>query len=71
MTVGGGYIAANLIGGAIAGAIGAGVSQDSGHPIVKGAIITGLISAGLAAVLVATSDSSQIGVSGLHNPRIP
>jgi hypothetical protein len=63
----GGYILSNFVGGAIGGAIGAGVSQDSDSPILKGAVVTGLISAALGAVFVAVASAPapKIGTSGL------
>ena len=66
-------IVSNVIGGMVSGAIGAGVSQDARHPILKGAIITGLIYGSLSAVVIAisSSDQKQIGTSGLSNPRFP
>ena len=66
----GGYLLTNFVGAAISGAIGAGVSQDAKHPVIKGAIVTGLISAGIAAVFLAgaTADK-QVGTSGVgHLP---
>ena len=57
-----GYIISNVIGGMIAGAIGAGVSQDADHPILKGAIVTGLVTGALGAVLIATTpEPKQVG----------
>jgi hypothetical protein len=64
----GGYILSSFIGGAISGAIGAGVSQDSDSPILKGAIVTGLINAALGAIIVtAASPPKQLtpGVTGV------
>ncbi len=67
----GGYLLSNFFGGAIGGAIGAGVSQDSDHPVLKGAVVTGLISMAVGAVLIAASaPEKQVGVGSLHNPRI-
>lgn len=64
----GGFLLSNFIGGAIGGAIGAGVSQDSNSPILKGAIVTGLVSVALGAVTIVLAESmpKQIGVSGLQ-----
>lgn len=63
----GGYILSNFVGGAIGGAIGAGVSQDSDSPILKGAVVTGLISAALGAAVIALSSAPtpKIGVTGV------
>ena len=63
----GGYILSNFVGGAIGGAIGAGVSEGSDSPILKGAVVTGLISAALGAVVVALSSTPtpKIGVTGV------
>ncbi len=67
----GGYLLTNFVGAAISGAIGAGVSQDSNHPVIKGAVVTGLISAGIAAVFLAgaTAAPAQVGTSG-HLPSM-
>jgi hypothetical protein len=55
MTNTGGYILANGIGAAISGAIGAAVAESSkSHPILKGAFVTGAISAFFATVAIAT-----------------
>ena len=64
----GGYLLANFISGAIAGAIGAGVSENSSSPILKGAIVTGLISTGMSAVLIALAPKQVTSgtVSGLQ-----
>lgn len=72
----GGYLVSNFIGAAISGAIGAGVSQDSNHPMLKGAIVSGLISTAFGVVtsaifLAGAEAQKQVGVSGLHNPRFP
>lgn len=68
-----GYLMSNLVGGAVAGAIGAGVSQNADYPVLKGAVITGLVTAALSAVMIAVADSApkQIGVNGLSNVRWP
>ena len=68
-----GTIMLSALGGAMYGAIGAGIGQDARHPILKGAIITGLIGGSLSAVAIAvsSSDQKQIGTSGLSNPRFP
>lgn len=64
----GGFILSNFISGAIGGGIGAAVSEGSDSPILKGAVVTGLVSAALGAVLIAVSDygaPKQIGVTGV------
>lgn len=65
----GGYLFVNFTGAALSGAIGAAVSQDSNHPVIKGAVVTGLISAGLAAILMAATSPEQVGTSG-HLPSL-
>ncbi len=67
----GGYLLTNFVGAAISGAIGAGVSQNSNHPVIRGAVVTGLISAGIAAVFLAGSTVApkQVGTSG-HLPSM-
>jgi len=61
-----GYIVTNLIGGAVAGAIGAAAGENADHPVLKGAIVTGLISGAIGAVLIAVSTPApkQVGTSG-------
>lgn len=68
----GGYILSSFISGAIGGAIGAGVSEGSDSPILKGAVVTGLISAALGAIVVAVAENppKQVGTSG-YTPRFP
>lgn len=66
----GGYFLSNFISGAIGGAIGAGVSQDAESPVLKGAVVTGLISAALGAVVLAlASEPKQVGVTGVGELR--
>lgn len=67
----GGYILSNFIGGAIGGGIGAAVSEGSDSPILKGAVVTGLISAALGAVFVAVASAPapKIGTSGVGELR--
>lgn len=66
----GGYLLSNFVGAALSGAIGAAASQDSNHPAIKGAIVSGLISAGIAAVFLAGSTApKQVGTSG-HLPTL-
>ena len=67
----GGYLLSNFVGAAISGAIGAAVSQDSNHPVIRGAVVTGLISTGIAAVFLAgaTVAPKQVGTSG-HLPSL-
>lgn len=66
-------VVANVIGGMVAGAIGAGVGKDAESPIIKGAVITGLISGGIAATMIALASPppKQVGTSGLPYPRFP
>jgi hypothetical protein len=68
----GGYVIANVIGGAIAGGIGAGFGSDSAHPILKGAAITGVIS-GLAALFITAGyEAAQAPNTGrLSGPMPP
>ena len=75
-----GYIISNVVGGMVGGAIGAAAGKDSDSPVLKGAVVTGLISGGIAAVLVAVSlvdtKPKQVGTSGKfscleQDPRFP
>lgn len=59
----GGYLLSNFVGAAISGAIGASVSQSSNHPVIRGAVVTGLISAGIAAVFLAAADPHLVGTT--------
>lgn len=70
MTVGT-YLLSSFLGGAIGGAIGAAAGKDADHPVIKGAIVNGLISTGVGLLLmpVAISAPKQVGTSG-HLPSL-
>jgi hypothetical protein len=63
----GGYILSSVIGGMVAGGIGAAASQNSDNPILKGALVAGLIDGALTAVLIAVSSvpAPTLGTSGV------
>lgn len=62
----GGTIFASFINGMIGGAIGGWAADGSRHPMIKGALVTGMISSAFTAVLLAGYDAGKSGgqVSG-------
>jgi hypothetical protein len=77
MMTNGGQILVSGVGGLIAGGIGAAVANSSrSFPVLKGALVVGLLDAALAAALVAGAESAkQVGTSGppprRFEPRFP
>lgn len=70
---GGAAILTSVIGGAISGGIGAAAARDSGSPILKGAVIAGLINGAITGVFVLASYNAReqlktgtAGVGELH-----
>ena len=59
----GGYIFWSVIGGAIAGGIGAGVSENSDSPILKGALVVGLLN-GVTSAFFASGVTAQKQLQG-------
>lgn len=74
MTNIGGYVLSSAISGMVGGAIGGAAGSGSSHPVIKGALVTGAVSAFVALVFAAGADSSgslppsSSGVSGLRFP---
>lgn len=67
----GGVVFGSVINGMIAGAIGGWAASDSGHPVLKGAFVTGAISGIATAILMAGYDAGKTGgqMSGPPAPR--
>ena len=65
-----GTVFASVINGMIGGAIGGWAASGSNHPMIKGALVTGLISGTATAILLAGYDAGKTGgqVSGPPAP---
>lgn len=60
----GAVIVSSIISGAIAGGIGAAAGKNADYPILKGALVTGLIDGALAAIYIAVAaPPTQIGAT--------
>jgi hypothetical protein len=73
MTNVGGYVLSSAISGMVGGAIGGAAGAGSDHPVIKGALVTGAVSALVALIFAAGTDAklpASSGVSGLQ-PRFP
>jgi hypothetical protein len=76
MSLHGAEILATATSGAIIGAIGAAASQDSRHPILTGALVSGTLIGALAITIDLVQERRKFeaanpGVSGFQNPRFP
>lgn len=73
MTGIGGYVVSSAISGMIGGAIGASAATGN-HPVLKGALVTGAVSALTALVFAAGAEAAKplpAGVSGPPSLRFP
>lgn len=77
---GGGAILTSVIGGAISGGIGAAAARNSDSPILKGAIVAGLVNGAITGVFVLASYNTQqqlktgtagVGLHLLSQPGFP
>lgn len=67
----GGVVFGSVINGMVAGAIGGWAADGSHHPMLKGALVTGVISGVATAILIAGYNAGRSGgqVSGPPAPR--
>lgn len=59
------YLMSTFLGGAIGGAIGASAGQNADHPVIKGAIVNGLISTvvGVLLIPIAIAEPRMVGTT--------
>lgn len=68
----GGIVFGSVVNGMMAGALGGWAAEDSRHPVLKGALVTGTISGLLTAILIAGYNAGRSNTTGqVSGPPAP